>query len=178
MRKILILLLGLMIIVGCSRKSVTLMVSDYLNLYRTLDSRIMEELDKFVDSKDLSEENRELYKDAIIREYNSIDYEILSETYKGEYAYVNVRLTVLDLYKIQKDSLVYLNNNVHLFSDENGVYKSSLYTKYKLKRMNETTETVSYEAEFKLLNNGDNWELIQPSNDVLEKIHGIYNYEE
>lgn len=177
MRKIIIILLFVMILVGCSRKSVSLIVSDYIDLYKNLDNRIMDELDKFIDSKDISLENRELYKEAIIRGYESIDYEIVNETYKGEYAYVNVKLTVLDLYKSQKESLDYLNNNVNLFS-ENGVYKSSLYTSYKLNEMLNTDEKITYHAEFKLLNNGNSWELVQPSEEVLEKLHGIYDYEE
>lgn len=177
MRKLIIILLFIMILVGCSKKSVSLIVSDYIDLYKNLDNRIIDELDRFIDSKDISLENKKLYKEAIIRGYESIDYEIVNETYKGEYAYVNVKLTVLDLYKSQKDSLEYLNNNIDLFS-ENGVYKSSLYTNYKLNEMLNAVEKITYHAEFKLLNNGDSWELVQPSEEVLEKLHGIYDYEE
>lgn len=177
MRKIIILFIFIIILVGCSRKNVSLIVSDYIDLYKNLDTRIMDELDKFIDCKDISLENKELYKNAIIRGYNNIDYEIVNETYKGEYAYVNVKLTVLDLYKSQKESLNYLNNNVNTFSDD-GVYKSSLFTNYKLKRMLDTDDKITYHAEFKLLNNGNKWELVQPSEEVLEKLHGIYNYEE
>ena len=79
MRKIIILFIFIMILVGCSRKNVSLIVSDYIDLYKNLDTRIMDELDKFIDSKDISLENKELYKNAIIRGYNNIDYEEVFE---------------------------------------------------------------------------------------------------
>ena len=45
--------------------------------------------------------------------------------------------------------------------------------------MEQATDTISHEVEFKVVNEGDNkWVVSQLSNEALEKIHGIYNYEE
>jgi hypothetical protein len=49
---------------------------------------------------------------------------------------------------------------------------------YKLDKMTEEMDTVSYTIDIKVEKEGDNWKVVQLSNENLEKIHGIYNYEE
>ncbi len=44
--------------------------------------------------------------------------------------------------------------------------------------MKDATETVDYELELKVVKNNNDWDVTQLSVEDLEKIHGIYNYEE
>ena len=44
--------------------------------------------------------------------------------------------------------------------------------------MKEVNETISYNIVFKVIKTDGKWQVEQPSNETLEKIHGIYNYEQ
>jgi hypothetical protein len=44
--------------------------------------------------------------------------------------------------------------------------------------MSKETDTVTYTIDIKVEKDGDDWKVVQLSNESLEKIHGIYNYEE
>lgn len=174
---ILILLLGLFL-TGCmGNKTAREAVSDYLEMYITLDSKVVDQLNEFVDKEDLTEEQKVVYKDILRKQYSTMTYSILSETYNGENAYIKTKINVRDLHKVQKDVLEYYNNHKAEFNDEAGVYNKSLFLDYKLNEMKNANETTSYEIEFKVLKNGNNYEVSQLSNEDLEKIHGIYNYE-
>jgi len=59
----------------------------------------------------------------------------------------------------------------------NGVYDATKYLNYKLNLMRTTNETITYNIVFKLINIDSTWQVEQPDEEVLEKIHGIYNYE-
>lgn len=171
------IVLFLLIIVGCGKKMTAReAVSDYLDLYKSNDTEVMKQLDEFVEKEYLDEEQKDIYVEAMKREYASMMYEITQEKYESEYAYVTVKLTVIDLYKAQKDAIEYLDNNQDKFLDENGSYDKDKFTTYKLNEMKNASETITYEIVFKLLKDGNSWEVIQLSNDDLEKIHGIYNY--
>jgi hypothetical protein len=49
---------------------------------------------------------------------------------------------------------------------------------YKLDMMSKQMETVTYTIDIKVEKDEDAWKVVQLSNESLEKIHGIYNYEE
>ena len=164
---------------GCmGNKTAQEAVSDYLEMYVTLDSKVIDQLNEFVDNEDLTEEQKVVYKDILRKQYSTMTYTILDETYDGETAYVKTKIQVRDLYKVQKESLNYFNNHKNEFNDENGVYDKSLFLDYKLGEMKNADEMNSYEIEFKVVKDGSNYEVTQLSNEDLEKIHGIYNYEE
>jgi len=48
---------------------------------------------------------------------------------------------------------------------------------YKLEQMKNTTDTVEYTIDFNVVKEDDDWVVVQPDTDDLEKIHGIYNYD-
>ena len=45
-------------------------------------------------------------------------------------------------------------------------------------KMKAATETIDYELELKVVKSDGDWDVTQLSTSALEKIHGIYNYEE
>ena len=143
-----------------------------------MDSKVVDQLNEFVDKEDLDDEQKKMYKEILKKEYSTLTYEIKDETYDGDRAYVKTKIKVMNLYKVQKDSLDYFEEHKEEFNDENGKYDKGKFLTYKLSRMKEATETITYEIEFKADKNGNNWEVVQLSNEDLEKIHGIYEYEE
>ena len=49
---------------------------------------------------------------------------------------------------------------------------------YKLEKMRNMNDTVSYNIVFYVTKTDGKWYVEQPDEEVLEKIHGVYNYEE
>ncbi len=180
MKKIRILLLIIcgILLTGCmGNMTAKEAVSDYLEMYVTLDSNVIEQLDDFVEHENLSNEQKEVYKEVLKKQYSTLTYTIDGETYQDDIAYIKTNINVNNLYDVQKESLEYFNQHTDEFNDNDGNYDKSKFLDYKLQEMNNANRRISYEIEFKVVKNDNNWEVSQLSNDDLEKIHGIYNYE-
>ena len=130
-----------------------------------------------VAGEDLSVDNKEIYKKVLLRQYENMKYEIKDESINGDKAEVKVKVTVFDLYKMERESQNYMNENQNEFNNVNNLFDTNLYNKYRLNKMLETNDRVEYDVKFYLKKKDDNWTLIEPNRDVLEKIHGIYDYE-
>ena len=110
MKKILTILLVTLLLTGCG-KSAKMEVENYLKKYKTLDSEVLVDLERVVESKDLS-------------------YEIIKEEYDADISYITVKIEVYDLYKVESDASYYLENHRSEFED-NGTYNASKYMDYK-----------------------------------------------
>ena len=182
MKKVIVgvLLMVLSIFVcGCGdNKTAKDAVIQYLEMYRVKDEEIINELDDYIENENLTDEQKEKYKEILEREYSTLMYEVVNEQYEGNSAIVSVDVTVIDLYKAQKKAADYFNINSTEFNDENGEYDRSVYMDYKLDMMSKETDTVTYTIDIKVDKEDDKWKVVQLSNESLEKLHGIYNYEE
>ena len=49
---------------------------------------------------------------------------------------------------------------------------------YKLETMKDTNDTISYNIVFTVTKSSGKWYVEQPDEETLEKIHGVYNYNE
>lgn len=152
-------------------------VKSFLNQYSNLSDNVLTDLDTKVASENLSSELQKVYTDVLKRQYKNIKYEIKDEKIDGDKATVITKITVYDLYKIDKDSLNYMNNNLSEFNNTNGVYDDNMFNKYRLNEMLKTDITVDYEIEFHLNKVEGEWILESPDRETLEKIHGLYNYD-
>ena len=82
------------------------------------------------------------------------------------------------LYKAQNDAANYLNDHQDEFKDENGNYDNNKFLDYKLDQMKKMSDTVEYSITFDVVKNEDDkWQVKELTDDDLEKIHGIYNYD-
>jgi len=95
----------------------------------------------------------------------------------GDEAKITVKITVYDLYKVEKDAREYLNQNQEEFLTD-GIYDAKKYLEYKLDKMKDVNDTISYNIVFKVIKTDGKWQVEQPNEETLEKIHGIYNYEQ
>lgn len=179
--KVMLVMVFAITLAGCScmQKTAKTRVEEFLDQYRNLSANVLGDLDEVVDSETtLSEEQKEKYRDVLKKQYSDLKYEIVDETYDGDTAVVEAKITVYDLYKAQKDASTYLENNRDEFNDENGTYDSSKFMDYRLEQMQDITDTVEYTISFNLTkDNSGNWQINELSQDDLEKIHGIYNYD-
>lgn len=162
---------------GCMKKTAKGAVQDYLNQYKNLSSNVISSMDDVVNDENLTDSQKEKYRDILKRQYQDLKYEITSEKYDGDNATVEAKITVYDLYKVQKDANNYLTNSGDEFK-ENGVYSNDLFMNYKLDKMKKVTDTVEYNITFNVTKDDKgNYKVNDLSNSDLEKIHGVYNYD-
>lgn len=176
----LLLVIGICLVLagcGCMKKTAKGAVQDYLNQYKNLSSNVITSMDDVVNDENLTDSQKEKYRDILKRQYQDLKYEIVNEKYDGDNATVEVKITVYDLYKVQKDANNYLTNSGDEFK-ENGVYSNDLFMNYKLDKMKKVTDTVEYNITFNVTKDDKgNYKVNDLSNSDLEKIHGVYNYD-
>lgn len=168
------------LLIGCGEEMTPRQaVRDYMESYVTLDDSIVDQLNDYVDdNEELLDEHKKTYKEILRTQYSSLTYTILNERIEGNIAYVDVEINVKDLHKIRKETNEYYANNKDEFNNDNGIYDVAKFITFQLDKMKAATETVKYKLELKVVKSDDDWDVAQLSNSDLEKIHGIYNYEE
>ena len=178
MKKILLVLLACFLVVGCSchNDKAADVVEKYFNDYKSLSDNVLKDIDEIALKEDISDTQRDVYKDVLKRQYRDINYTIENESYDGDTANVTVKITVYDLYKATKNATNYLKENPNEFLT-NGEYDQTKYLDYKLNELKKINDTVTYNIVLKTIKVDGKWQLEQPNDEVLEKIHGIYNYE-
>ena len=179
MKKILLMFGCLLLVVGCScsNDKAADAVEKYLNDYKGLSDHELEDIDELVEAEKLTDKGKETYKEVLKRQYRDLIYTIENEDYDGDTANVTVKLTVYDLYKAQKEASEYLNSHQDEFLTD-GKYDNDLYIEYKLEQMKNMNDTIQYNVVFKVTKTDGKWYVEQPDEETLEKIHGVYNYDE
>lgn len=175
-KKILTIIVTMLLLAGCGGNTVKGAVDSYLKKYRNLDSEVLVDLESIIKNENLSSNQEEKYRDILKKQYKDLSYEIVKEEYNEDVSYVTVKISVYDLYKAQSDASKYLANNPEKFYNENNEYDNNLYLDYKLDEMKNMTDRVEYNVTFSVIKEDDKYKVVQPSEEVLEKIHGIYNY--
>lgn len=150
-------------------------VERLLAKYNNQDEEIVVELDDYINDSDLTDDQNSKYKSVYLRQFKDMKYEIKEETIDGDNATVTAQITVYDYYTVDKEANDYLQANPDEFKT-NGEYDESLFTDYKLSKLEETNNTVDYTIEFNLTKVDDNWEINDLTTEQLEKIHGVYQY--
>ena len=176
-KKIFVIAIALFLTVGCacSVNKAKDAVKDYLNNYKNLDENVTTQLDDLVAKEDLTDSQKETYKDVLKRQYKDMKYEITDEVYDGDTATVTAQITVYDYYTAEKEANTYLTENPDKFKKD-GTYDKSLFTDYKLDKLDKVNKTVDYTIDFVLTKVDNKWEVNDLNNEQLEKIHGVYEY--
>lgn len=180
MKKKIFLIVSLLLLVvgcGCMKKTAKGAVQDYLNQYKNLSANVISDMDDVIDNENLTDTQKEKYRDVLKKQYQDLKYDIVSEKYDGDNATVDVKIKVYDLYKVQKDANDYLTTSGNEFK-ENGVFSNDLFMDYKLDKMKKTMDTIEYNITFNVTKDDKgNYKVSDLSNTDLEKIHGVYNYD-
>jgi len=177
MKKILLLIILLLALTGCGSNTAKNAVESYLKKYRNLDSEVLVDLENQVKIENLTNEQEEKYRDILKKQYKDLSYEIIEEEYDNDMSYVTVKVSVYDLYKAQSDASNYLTNNPEAFYNDENQYDVNEYIDYKLEEMKNMIDRVEYTIVFTVTKENDKYVVEQPTENDLEKIHGIYNYE-
>lgn len=180
MKKIIGFVLCTLLLSGCDMLDIsntpTKKVEEYLNKFQILDKDVLNELDDVIDSKiKLNDENKSEYRELIKKQYQDMQYTVKDEIEDGDEATVTVQIIVKDFTKIINEAELYKRGNVEEFY-ENEVYNDNLYKKYLLDKLKDAKDKVTYTLEFTLHKENGKWKLDPITNEIEDKILGIYNY--
>lgn len=175
-KKIILILTFMLLLTGCMKETPSKKVEEFLNKYQNLNASVLTDLEFASETENISENFKKIYNDIFMRVYGNLTYKIENEKINGEEATVAVNITVYDLYKVRKESMSYMQENIETFSDENG-YNDDLFLEYELNQMLNTNDTIDYTIYINLEKMDDEWHIKDLDNETKEKIHGIYNYE-
>lgn len=183
MKKILLIVIALFSLVGCScndNNTARGAVEAFLDQYRNLSAEVIGDMDDVVDNEEnLSDEQKDKYRDILRKQYTDLTFDIISEDYNDDTALVETKITVYNLGKAQDEATNYLNEHSEEFYDEFNNYDLSKFLDYKLDLMQKNTDTISYTINFNVEKNEDGiWQVSEISQSDLEKIHGIYKENE
>ncbi len=177
MKKLVSLLFIIIMLCGCGNNSAKGAVESYLKKYKTLDSEVLVDMETIIEKENLSEDAKDKYREVLKKQYKDLAYEITDEEADGDISYVTVKIKVYDLYQAQVDAYNYLENNRNEFMTDD-VYDENKYIEYKLDKMQSTTNKIEYTITFTVTKDDDDkYLIVQPTENDLLKIHGIYNYD-
>lgn len=178
MKKMLLLLFTIIFFTGCQllEKNPTKEIRLFLNRYKDNDTTVKEELDIYLGNEELEVDELKEYKKIYLRQYSDMEYVIKDTTIDGDDATVTVEITVYDYYKSNKESGEYFNDNQSEFINDKGDIDYSKFMKYKIKKLLSTEDRITYTITFNLKHKSKKWEIEPLNEEVLEKIHGTYEY--
>jgi primase-polymerase (primpol)-like protein len=161
MKKIFLSLLVLFSLVGCGMDTPSKSVEQYLSGYNNLIEDILTDIETTVLSENINEDNKNLYRDILKRQYKDLKYEIKDEEIDGDTAVVTVQVEVMN-YKSAIDKY------------DKGDYELAKYHDLVLNELEKTREMVTYTLEITLTKNNDDWVVDDLSIENRDKLLGIY----
>ena len=175
MKKVLIAFIAsIFLLTGCENNLMntpTKRVETLLNNYVTLDEKVLEDLDEALLSETvMTEEQKDRYRNILKNQYQHLSYEIKDET-------IEVEIEVYNYKKIMDEAEGYLTSNPNEFLSEDGTMTDvSKFNDYKLDRLEEAKDKVTYTLNLTLKKIDDKWQLDDLTDTEISKIHGLYDY--
>ncbi len=179
MKKVLMVLAILFLFVGCDmgiNNTPTKKVEEFLNKYQTLDDDLLNNLDYSIESNALTEEQKSMYRNIMKMQYKDLTYEVKEEKVDGDSATVTVEIEVYDYNKANQQASSYFTANQNEFLNEDGSVNETKFLDYRLGLMNNLKDRVKYTLEFSATKKDDKWFLDDITEDMIQKINGIYSY--
>ena len=162
------------ILTGCSLNNTPkAKVETLLMKYQKNSDSVMSELDDYLNTLNIKDDAHEEYKKVYTKQYSDLTYNIKDEMIDGDTATVTTQIEVYDYYKIDNDATKYVSDNPDKFST-NHVYDSKKVLEYKIDKLTNAKDRVTYTVVFNLTTVDNEWKVDNLSNEDLEKIHGIY----
>lgn len=164
-RKLVLLLLPLFFLVGCEiGNTPTSKIESLLMKYQKLDTDINNGINDILDIQDMSEAQKERYRNLLEKQYKNLTYKIKDELIDGDNATVVVEIEVLD-YRNAIGDLVF----------DSSIYTKETYDDEKLNRLENATGKVTYTLELGLSKDSEgNWKVLALTNEDIKKIQGMY----
>ena len=178
LNKIVFFITILFLVVGCSgmMNTPTKKVEDFLSKYQTMDKAVLTQLDDVIeDAGNLIDDQKETYRDLMKKQYQNLSYKIKDETEDGDNATIEVEIEVYDYGKAIREAESYLTTNKEEFlNNETNEVDTKKFLDYKIKKMKDTKDKVTYTINFTLTKIDDEWKLDDISDVDRQKLHGLY----
>jgi len=177
-RRVVFIIAILFLLVGCGKTmdSPTKKVEAFLSKYQTKDEEVINQFDTgLLDEEELTDKQKEKYKEIMLNQYEDLTYEIKEEKVDGNEAVVEVEIEVYDYSRALTDAYNYLDENKDEFYVDN-VLDIVSFVNYKLDQLFNYKDRTTYTIEFNLEreSNDSEWKINELSEIDLKKIHGIY----
>lgn len=154
-------------------------VEEFLNKYQRQDSEILTQLDNVINegNYNFTSTQSDSYKELMKKQYKDLTYTIKQETIDGNDAIVQVEIEVYDFNKTLNDAESYYlaNTDSADFKGENGEFDGTKYMDYKIKKLEETKDRITYTLNLTLSKINKEWVLNNITEADRQKIHGLYN---
>ena len=171
MKKFIFLIISLVILTGCGNmnNTPTKKVEAFLNKYQTNDSDVMADLDDvLLFDADLTDDERNDYREFMKKHYQDMTYKIKDETIDGDSATVTAEITVRNYTDAVNNANNYRLENASEFNDEN------TFASYRLGEIKKVTDTETYTLTFYLTKLDEQWTINPISSDDESKLNGLY----
>lgn len=179
MKRILIVLMSFLFLVGCtiatSTSSPTRVVEKLISKYKTLDKDVISQLDKVVENEQITKKQKQEYKELIKKQYQNLTYKIKDETYDDNTAVVSIEIEVFNYAKAKDQTDMYVSGHESDFLDENKELSKILYENYKIEQLKNVKERTKYTLDISLTKEDGKWRVDKLSDMERQKIHGLYN---
>ena len=176
MKKIIIILITIILCACSLTDSPSLKVKEYLDNFNNLNENVIEDMESAIIKENLSSSNTSIYREVLTKPYKDLKYDIVEEKINNDKSEVKVKVTVYDLYNSKLESENYMNENQNEFFNDENIFDEEKYMKYKLDEMLKTKNTITHDITFNLTKINDEWKIDNIDREVLEKIHGLYDY--
>jgi len=179
MKKFLVMLVSLFVISGCTNvmNTPTKKVENFLNKYQKQDTNVLTQLDNVIASDvTMNDGQKKDYKELMKKQYQGLTYKIKDETVDGDKATIEVEIEVYDFRKAIEEANAYLVSNNDEFLDDNGNVDDTKFMDYKIDKMKNAKDKVTYTLNLTLSKVNDEWKLNDITETDRQKIHGLYNY--
>jgi len=178
LKKLFVLVMVLFLAVGCGNmmNTPTKKVEEFLSKYQTMDKAVLTQLDDVIeDAGNLIDDQKETYRDLMKKQYQNLSYKIKDETEDGDNATIEVEIEVYDYGKAIREAESYLNTNKEEFlNNETNEVDTKKFLDYKIKKIKDTKDKVTYTINFTLTKIDDEWKLDDISDVDRQKLHGLY----
>ncbi len=179
-RIIAILSIFMLLVAGCSVNLLNTprkQVETLFTKYQTLDSSVVNDLDNItLDDSNFTTAQREKYKDIMEKHYQDLTYKIKDEVIDGDRATVTAEIEVYNYAPVLTAANTYLTNNPELFRNVAGELDTAKFNDYRLDRLEEVDDTITYTIEIDLVKVNGEWQIGTLNDVTQDKINGVYIY--
>ena len=166
MKKIRILLIGIVFLIGCERmmNTPTGKVENFLSSYQNLEKNVKKELTNVLDQEqELNKKQKEGYRLLLEKQYQNLAYKITEEKIEKNHAAVTVEIEVLDY-------ATAIRNSKRKYEEQ----KEDSYRDYQIKELKKVEDKVKQEITFILKKKDGIWHLTELSKEDYQKINDFY----
>ncbi len=200
MKKLLVICMGLLLLVGCSDTTNTpsKKVEDFLGKYQKQDDDVLTQLDLTLDSDTtMDEDQKKEYKSLLQKQYQNLSYKITDEKIEDDKATVEVEVEVFDYKSSMDKSKAYFeehkdelmkdnkddnkdnkdedtNTNNNNNDNNNAIDDAKAYIDYKIQELKNVEDKTTYDITFNLTKKDGEWVVDDLSDADRQKLHGLY----